>query len=45
MRFDATTGVDGARLEMLSVVRWCYDRVERVQDSIVRALRSRRDGA
>jgi hypothetical protein len=45
MRFDATTGVDGARLKLLSVARWCFDRVERVQDSIVSARRSPRDGA
>ena len=45
MRFDAHTGVGGARLVMLRIVRWCYDRVERVQDLMVRALRSRRAGA
>ena len=45
MRFDAVTGVSGARLALLHVVRWCYDRVERVQDLFVRALRSPRAGA
>lgn len=45
MRFDASTGVSGARLEALSVARWCYDRIERVQDSIVRAFRAPRGGA
>jgi len=44
MRFDAVTGVAGARLALLQIVRWCYDRLERVQDSMVRALRSRRAG-
>ncbi|MGH7649863.1 MAG: PHP domain-containing protein [Gemmatimonadaceae bacterium] len=45
MQFDGGAGVAGARLVLLSIVRWCYDRVERVQDFMVRALRSRRDGA
>jgi hypothetical protein len=45
MRFDAVTGVAGPRLALLSVVRYCYDRVERIQDSIVRARRSRRAGS
>jgi len=42
MRFDAVTGVSGTQLALLHVVRWCYDRGERLQDLIVRALRSRR---
>ena len=45
MRFDAVTGVGGVRLALLYVVRWCYDRIERVQDVIVRARRSRRADA
>ncbi len=45
MRFDAVTGVGGVRLVLLQVVRWCYDRIERVQDVIVRARRSRRADA
>ena len=45
MRFDAVTGVAGPRLAfLLSIVRCCYDRVERIQDVIVRARRSRRAG-
>lgn len=44
MQFDSGRGVTGGRLAMLSVVRWCYDRVERAQDFAVRALRSRRRG-
>lgn len=42
MRFDAVRGVGGAPLALLYVARWCYDRVERVQDVMVRVLRSRR---
>lgn len=45
MHFGAVTGLAGARLVLLQVVRWCYDFVERVQDLMVRALRSRREGA
>lgn len=42
MRFDGAAGIAGVRLGLLSIVRWCYDRVERIQDFVVRALRSRR---
>jgi len=45
MRFDGVAGIAGTRLSALWIARWCYDRVERVQDSMVRALRSRRSGA
>lgn len=45
MQFDARSGVAGVRLALLSVIRWCYDRVERVQDFMLRALRSRRGAA
>lgn len=45
MHFDAVTGVGGVRLVLLQVVRWCYDRIERIQDVIVRARRSRRADA
>lgn len=44
MHFDAITGIAGARLALLQLVRWGYDRIERVQDLIVRALPSRRAG-
>lgn len=39
MRFGAG-GMGGGRLALLSVGRWLFDAVERVQDSAVRALRS-----
>jgi hypothetical protein len=42
MRFDSGNGMGGIRLALLSAVRWAFDRVERAQDSVARALRSRR---
>jgi predicted metal-dependent phosphoesterase TrpH len=41
MRFDATVRLGGGRLAMLTLLRWGFDRVERAQDRVARALRAR----
>lgn len=42
MRFDPSLSLGPARLGALSVARWSFDRLERVQHHVVRALRRHR---
>jgi predicted metal-dependent phosphoesterase TrpH len=41
MRFDAAASITPVRLGLLSTARWMFDRVERAQDRVMRALRGR----
>ena len=41
MRFDARVELGPARLGALTMARWAFDRVERAQDRLARALRGR----
>lgn len=42
MRFDAAVAMSPARLGLLSTARWAFDRVERAQERVAKALRGSR---